>query len=75
MTIVVALAAKTGTCANRIKPLLVKKHGRKAASTFARGLAGLRKILALKVCDQVIAILQTLISPNWPPKPLIGLTF
>lgn len=75
MAVAAALAAKTGAAASRVRAIPVKKHGRQAVSLFARGLAGLRKILARQVCNQTIAFLHALMSPNLPPKPLIGLSF
>lgn len=75
MAVAAALAAKTGAAASRLRPIPVKKHGRKAASIFAHGLAGLRKILARQVSNQVTAFLHALMSPKSPPKPLIGLSF
>jgi hypothetical protein len=46
LAIAVALSVKTGVAAVRLKPVLVKKHGRRAWSLFAFGLQSLRKIFA-----------------------------
>jgi hypothetical protein len=54
----------------RIRPAPVKKHGRKACSIFAIGLAALRKIAAAAEPNQVIAFLQHLLSPKLPVKQL-----
>jgi hypothetical protein len=75
MAVAAALAAKTGASAARARPIPVKKHGRRAISYFAFGLTVLRKILARKITDQVIAFLHVLVSGKIPPKPLIRLGF
>lgn len=70
MAIATVLAAKTGAAANRTRPIPLKKHGRKAVSHFALGLAILCKILAHKTRDQIIACIKALMSPKIPPKSL-----
>lgn len=75
MSIAAALAAKTGAAAERVRLTPVKKHGRKAVSLFALGLAALRKIFARQISEQIIAFLHALFSPKPPPKPLIRLGF
>jgi hypothetical protein len=77
MAVAAALAAKTGASASaaRARPIPVKNHGRRAISYFAFGLTVLRKILASKINDQVIAFLHALVSGKIPPKPLIRLGF
>ena len=71
MAVAAALAAKTGAGGARVRPIPVKKHGRRAISHFAIGLNVLRKILARKITDQVIALLHALVSKEIPPKSLI----
>ena len=75
LALATALSVKTGVAANRIRPVPVKSHGRRAVSLFTLGLATLRKIFARKTCDQIIAFLTALLSQNLPPKPLIQLGF
>ncbi|MFP4004929.1 MAG: transposase [Alphaproteobacteria bacterium] len=75
LALATALSVKTGAAANRLKPIPVKKHGRRAVSLFALGLATLRKILAAAKPDQLIAFLALLLSPKLPLKPLKGLRF
>lgn len=75
LAVATALAAKTGACANRIRPIQVKKHGRNAVSLFALGLATLRKIFCRPARDQIIDFLKRLFSPIMPIKPLIRLGF
>lgn len=75
MAVAAALAAKTGAGAAHARPVPVKKHGRRGISHFALGLNVLRKILACKITDQVIAFLHALVSKKIPPKPLIRFGF
>lgn len=75
MTIAAALAAKAGAAAHQIRPIPVKKHGRKAVSIFALGLAILRKIFARDLPEQASNLIARLLSPNLSPKPLIRLGF
>jgi len=70
MAMAATLAAKTGAAAERIRPIPVKSHGRKAVSLFALGLATLRKIFSRKITPQANKFLETLISPTLPIKPL-----
>jgi hypothetical protein len=66
----VALAVKTGVAAAKIKPIPLKKHGRKALSLFALGLHTLRKIFAVSNFEQVFLFLQGLFSPKLTINPL-----
>lgn len=75
MAIAATLAAKTGAAANRIRPIALKKHGRRAVSLFALGLETLRKIFAHKISDQIKHFLEQLFSPKIPIKPLKALGF
>ena len=75
MAVATTLVAKTGASAERARPIPVKKHGRRAVSLFALGLATLRKIFSRKFSEQIIVFLHALISENIPPKPLITLGF
>lgn len=70
LAMAVALSVKTGVAAAKLKPIPVKKHGRKAFSLFALGLHTLRKIFAGSNLDQVIAFLQSLLSPKLPSNLL-----
>jgi len=58
-----------------LRPIPIKKHGRKAWSLFALGLHGLRKIFAGGISDQVTAFLKLLLSPKLPLKPLQYMAF
>ena len=75
MAFAVALAVKTGVAMARLRPIPVKKHGRRAWSLFALGLNTLRKIFAAASPDQIIAFLGQLLSPKLPTKPLRSLAF
>lgn len=68
----VALVVKTGVAAARIKPIPIKKHGRKALSLFALGLHTLRKIFAVSSSSlqQLFLFLHQLLSPKLPINPL-----
>jgi hypothetical protein len=66
----VALAVKTGVAAAKIKPIPVKKHGRKALSLFALGLHTLRKIFATASPSQLFLFLRQMLSRKMPLKPL-----
>jgi hypothetical protein len=70
LAMAVALCVKTGVAAARIKPIAIKKHGRRAVSLFALGLGALRKIFAVGMPEQVIVFLNQLLSPKIPLKPL-----
>ena len=70
LAIAVALSVKTGVAAQRLRPIPVKNHGRKAVSLFAHGLHALRKILATADQAQVFVFLEKLLSPKSPLKPL-----
>lgn len=70
LALAVALAVKTGVAAAKIKPVPVKKHGRRAVSLFALGLHTLRKIFATVSPDQVFLFLRRLLSHQMPLKPL-----
>ena len=71
----VALTVKTGVAAARLRPIPVKKHGRRAWSLFALGLHTLRKIFAAPNPAQIIVFLGQLLSPKLPVKPLRFLAF
>jgi hypothetical protein len=75
LALAVTLCVKTGVASARIRPVPVKKHGRKACSIFAIGLGALRKIAAAAEPDQVIAFLQHLLSPKLPVNQLKALPF
>jgi hypothetical protein len=70
LALAVALAVKTGAATARLRPIPIKKHGRKAWSLFALGLHGLRKIFAAAKIDQVTVFLTQLLSPKLPLKTL-----
>ena len=70
LAIAVALSAKTGVAADRLAPIPVKKHGRKAVSFFAYGLGTFRKIFAAASQNQVFVFLENLLSPKSPFKSL-----
>lgn len=70
LALAVALSVKTGVAAAKLKPIPVKKHGRKAWSLFALGLHTLRKIFAAPNLHQVIVFLRQLLSPKLPLNPL-----
>jgi hypothetical protein len=71
----VALAVKTGAAAAQIKPIPLKKHGRKACSIFALGLNALRKIFAAASLQQIIDFLRQILSPKSPLKTLKNTPF
>lgn len=75
LALAVALSVKTGVAMARLKPIPIKKHGRKAWSLFALGLHGLRKIFARTHIDHIIAFLRQLFSPNLPLKLLQNMGF
>ena len=70
LALAVALSVKTGVAAQRLRPIPVKNHGRKAFSLFAHGLHALRKIFASADQGQVFVFLEKLLSPKSPLKPL-----
>jgi hypothetical protein len=70
LALAVALSVKSGVAMARLKPIPVKKHGRKAWSLFALGLHGLRRIFAVAQLPQIIVFLKQLFSANLPLKPL-----
>jgi len=70
LALAVAMSIKTGVATARLRPIPIKKHGRKAWSLFALGLHGLRKIFATAQTDQVFVFLTRLLSPKLPLKPL-----
>ena len=75
LALAVAMSIKTGVAAARLRPIPIKKHGRKAWSLFALGLYGLRKIFATANPDQVLLFLKQLLSPKLPIKPLQNMGF
>ena len=74
LALAVALAVKTGVAASKLKPIPLKKHGRKAWSLFALGLHSLRKICATASDPQIISFLKQLLSPKLPVNPLKSMT-
>ena len=70
LAMAVALCVKTGVAAAQLKSIPIKKHGRKAVSLFALGLAALQKIFAAAMPEQIIAFLKQLLSSRIPLKPL-----
>jgi hypothetical protein len=70
LALTVTLCVKTGAAAARLRPIPIKKHGRKAWSLFALGLSALRKIAAGANPGQIIAFLQKLLSPKLPVNQL-----
>ena len=75
LALAVAMSIKTGVATARLRPIPIKKHGRKAWSLFALGLHGLRKIFAVAKTDQIIAFLKQLLSPKLPLKSLQNMPF
>ena len=75
LAIAVALSVKTGRAAQRLAPVCVKKHGRKAVSIFAYGLSCLRKIFARTSHNQVFVFLENLFSPKSATKSLKLMAF
>ena len=75
LALAVALSVKTGAAMAKIKPIPIKKHGRKAWSLFALGLHTLRKIFATASKNQIIIFFQQLLSPKQPLKPLQNMGF
>lgn len=73
LALAVALSVKTGLAAQRLHPIPVKNHGRKAVSLFAAGLHALCKILASPDQHQVFVFLEHLLSPKSPFKSLKSL--
>ena len=71
----VALAVKTGAGMAKLKPIPLKKHGRKAWSVFALGLCTLRKMISTARPDHVIIFLKQLISPKLPTNSLKYIPF
>lgn len=70
LALAVTLCIKTGVAAARLRPIPIKKHGRRAWSLFALGLATLRKIAAAANPDQEITFLRKLLSPKLPINQL-----
>ena len=75
LALAVALSVKTGVAIAKVKPIPIKKHGRKAWSLFALGLHTLRKIFATANHSQIIVFFQQLLSPKQPLKPLLNVGF
>ena len=73
LALAVALSVKTGVAAARLKPVPIKKHGRRAWSLFALGLHSLRKIFASANSCEVILFFRQLLSTKLPLKPLESL--
>ena len=64
LALTVTLCVKTGVAVARLHPIPIKKHGRRAWSLFALGLAGVRKIAASADPAQTIIFFQQLLSPK-----------
>ena len=75
LALAIAMSIKTGVAAAQLRPIPIKKHGRKAWSLFALGLHALRKIFATAKTDQVIVFLKQLFSPKLPLKSLQNMAF
>jgi hypothetical protein len=75
LAIAVALSVKTGRAAERLAPVSIKNHGRKAVSLFAYGLSTLRKIFARASQNQVSVFLENLFSPKSALKSLKHMAF
>jgi hypothetical protein len=75
LALAVAMSIKTGVAAAQLRPIPIKKHGRKAWSLFALGLHTLRKIFAGRQSDQIILFLKQLLSPKLPLKSLQHIAF
>ena len=74
LALAVALAVKTGVAASCLKPIPVKKHGRRAWSLFALGLHSLRKICATASDNQILVFLKQLLAPKSPINSLKSMT-
>jgi len=70
LALTVTLCVKTGVAVARLRPIPIKKHGRRAWSLFALGVATLRKIAASARPAEVIAFLRQLLSPKLPVNQL-----
>jgi len=70
LALAVTLCVKTGVAAARLRPIPIKKHGRRAWSLFALGVGVLRKIAASANPAQATAFLQQLLSPKLPVNQL-----
>ena len=70
LALTVTLCVKTGVALARLRPIPIKKHGRRAWSLFALGLGALRKIAASENRAQIIVFLQQLVSPKLPVNQL-----
>lgn len=70
LALTVTICAKTGVAVARLRPIPIKKHGRKAWSLFALGLGALRKIAASANPAEIVSILQQLLSSKLPANQL-----
>jgi transposase len=70
LALTVTLCIKTGLAAARLRPIPIKKHGRRAWSLFALGVGVLRKITVSAKPAQIIAFLQQLLSSKLPVNEL-----
>ena len=70
LALTVTLCVKTGVAAARLRPIPIKKHGRRAWSLFALGVGVLRKITVSAKPAQIIAFLQQLLSSKLPVNEL-----
>ena len=75
LAIAVALSIKAGAAAQRLAPVPVKNHGRKAMSLFAYGLSTLRKIFTRASQNQVFVFLENLLSSESTLKSLKHMAF
>lgn len=78
LAVATAMVAKAGVAANRVRPVPVKRHGRRATSLFAYGLDLLRRAFAAlarltRNTDHALdQLLIAILSPSMPRKPLIS---
>jgi Transposase DDE domain len=71
LALAVALAAKSGAAAHAIRPIAIKKHGRRARSLFGLGRAMLCKLLACEDLAEIGRSLRRLLATTIaadPPK-------
>lgn len=70
LALTVTLCVKAGVAAARLRPIPIKKHGRRAWSLFALGVATLHKIAASAKPAQIIVFLRQLMSSKLPVNEL-----
>jgi hypothetical protein len=66
LALTVTLCVETGVAEARLRPIHIKKHGRRAWSLFALGVGVLRKIIVSAKPAQIIPLLQQLLSSKLP---------